>query len=112
MRRLLSGTAPYVLAASALVAFGFTINAQPDIRTLHVVMHEGTSMAAALSPDGRTIAIDLLGTLWTMPAGGGVAKPITRISMDARQPASSPGGHRAPVPADRSRTRARVAEEA
>ena len=51
-------------------------------------------MAAALSPDGRTIAIDLLGTLWTMPAAGGVAKPITDISMDARQPSWSPDGTR------------------
>ena len=49
-------------------------------------------MAAALSPDGRTLAIDLLGTLWTMPAAGGVAKPITDIFMDARQPSWSPDG--------------------
>ena len=49
-------------------------------------------MAAALSPDGRTLAIDLLGTLWTMPAAGGVAKPITGIAMDARQPSWSPDG--------------------
>src|SRR5438132_592733 len=35
-------------------------------RSIHLTVHEGTNMAAALSPDGRTIAIDLLGTLWTM----------------------------------------------
>jgi Tol biopolymer transport system component/imidazolonepropionase-like amidohydrolase len=51
-------------------------------------------MAAALSPDGKTIAIDLLGTLWTMPATGGTATPITDIWMDARQPSWSPDGRR------------------
>src|SRR5436853_5338942 len=34
-------------------------------RDVHLTLHEGTSMAAAMSPDGRTIAIDLLGTIWT-----------------------------------------------
>ncbi len=98
MRRLL-------LAASALLAFTFAINAQqPGGRAVHVTLHEGTSMAAALSPDGRTIAIDLLGTLWTMPAGGGVAKPITDISMDARQPSWSPDSTRIAFQAYRSTT--------
>jgi Tol biopolymer transport system component/imidazolonepropionase-like amidohydrolase len=86
MRRLL-------VIAIVLVACAFTITAQlPDARSVHVTLHEGTSMAAALSPDGRTIAIDLLGTLWTLPAAGGVARPITDISMDARQPSWSPDG--------------------
>ena len=61
-------------------------------RFVHVTLHEGTNLAAALSPDGRTLAIDLLGTLWTMPSTGGVAKPITGIAMDARQPSWSPDG--------------------
>lgn len=39
-------------------------------RKVDATLHEGTSMAA-LSPDGRTIAIDLLGRIWTLPTSGG-----------------------------------------
>ncbi len=87
------------------LAIALTMSAQQrGAVPVHVTLHEGTSMAAALSPDGRTIAIDLLGTLWTMPAGGGVAKPITDISMDARQPSWSPDGTRLAFQAYRSST--------
>src|SRR5881394_2218668 len=83
------------LIVPPLLVFAFAVGAQqPGGRDVHLTLHEGTSMAAALAPDGRTIAIDLLGTLWTMPAAGGVAKPITDISMDARQPSWSPDGTR------------------
>jgi len=93
------------VVAAAFAAFTFSLNAQPPgARAVHVTLHEGTSMAAALSPDGRTIAIDLLGTLWTMPAAGGVAKPITDISMDARQPSWSPDSTRIAFQAYRSST--------
>lgn len=51
-------------------------------------------MAAALSPDGRTLAIDLQGSLWTLPAGGGAATRITDEYLDARQPAWAPDGKR------------------
>src|SRR5438105_15783154 len=83
------------LLVPPLLIFAFALDAQqPGGRDVHLTLHEGTSMAAALAPDGRTIAIDLLGTLWTIAAGGGVARPITDISMDARQPSWSPDGRR------------------
>ena len=51
-------------------------------------------MAAALSPDGRTVAIDLLGALWTYDAAGGPARRMLDDGYDARLPAWSPDGRR------------------
>src|SRR5438094_4656208 len=73
-------------------------------RTVHLTLHEGTNMAAALSPDRRTLAIDLLGTLWTLPADGGTATAITDIFLDARQPSWSPDGGRIAFQAYRDST--------
>ena len=51
---------------------------------------QGTSMAAAASPDRRSIAIDLLGGIWILPFRGGEAKRITPELLEARQPTWSP----------------------
>ncbi len=59
---------------------------------IDVTVHEGTSMAVAVSPDGRTLAIDLQGSIWTLPASGGTATRITDLFNDARQPSWSPDG--------------------
>ena len=59
---------------------------------IDVTVTEGTSMSVAVSPDGRTLAIDLQGSIWTVPSAGGTAKRITDIYNDARQPVWSPDG--------------------
>src|SRR4051812_22355757 len=59
---------------------------------IDVTVHEGTSMSVAVSPDGRTLAVDLQGSIWTLPAAGGTATRITDIFNDARQPSFSPDG--------------------
>ena len=64
------------------------------VRQIEVTLEEGTDFAAALSPDGRIIAIDLQGTIWQLPAAGGTAKASTDAMGDARQPAFSPDGKR------------------
>lgn len=61
---------------------------------ISVTVREGTNIAAALSPDKRTLIIDLQGSLWTLPAEGGVAKRVTEEYLDARQPAWAPDGTR------------------
>ena len=78
--------------AWALIAGAVTIAAQPTPapQQISLTLREGTSMAAALSPDGRTLMIDLLGSLWTLPAAGGAARRVTDEFLDARQPAWAP----------------------
>ena len=58
----------------------------PTTREVDVTVHEGTSMAAAASPDRRSIAIDLLGGIWILPVRGGDAHRITPELLEARQP--------------------------
>ena len=60
---------------------------------LEMTIIEGTNMAAALSPDGKTLAFDVLGRIWLMPVEGGEAKAITDSLGNARQPAWSPDGN-------------------
>jgi Tol biopolymer transport system component/imidazolonepropionase-like amidohydrolase len=102
--RFLIGRSRLACAASIAAAAGVAVISAravsprqaraTDAPLITVPLHEGTSMAAALSPDGRTLAIDLLGSLWTMPANGGDARRVTDEYMDARQPVWSPDGRR------------------
>jgi Tol biopolymer transport system component len=77
-----------LLATIGLVA----LEAAPARTPIEVTVSEGTSMSVAVSPDGRTLAIDLQGSIWTLPAAGGAAKRITDLFNDARQPTWSPDG--------------------
>ncbi|MCU1383376.1 MAG: hypothetical protein JWL71_2073 [Acidobacteria bacterium] len=85
-----------VLSALALTLFAGTgprvgpIQDAATVRHVDVTITEGTSMAAAASPDRRSIAIDLLGAIWLVPFDGGAAKQITPDLLEARQPAWSP----------------------
>ena len=66
--------------------------AQGATQLIDVTVHEGTSLSVSVSPDGRTLAMDLQGSLWTLPSTGGAARRITGLFDDARQPAWSPDG--------------------
>ena len=45
-------------------------------REIAIDVDEGTWMSVDVSPDGRTIAFDLLGDIYTMPIAGGEATAI------------------------------------
>lgn len=57
-----------------------------------ITVNEGTNIALALSPDNKTIAFDLQGTIYTFPITGGTAKPLTDGMGDDRQPHWNPDG--------------------
>jgi Tol biopolymer transport system component/imidazolonepropionase-like amidohydrolase len=77
-----------------VAAAGLTSSLAQKSGSVKVKLTEGTNIALALSPDGKTIVFDLQGTLWAMPAGGGKARAITDELGDARQPAFSSDGKR------------------
>jgi hypothetical protein len=72
-RTLLLAFVSVVAALSAAAHAGTPSEAAPiDVR-----VHEGTSMAVAVAPDGQTLALDLQGSIWLLPATGGLATRIT-----------------------------------
>ncbi|TMJ13954.1 MAG: amidohydrolase, partial [Alphaproteobacteria bacterium] len=77
--------------------------AAPPTPTREIPIHvtEGTWMNVDVSPDGRTIAFDLLGDIYTIPVTGG---PATRIAAGIpfeMQPRFSPDGRRIAFTSDR-----------
>ena len=82
------------VASAAAPAGAQAPSADEPPATVRVTITEGTNVAAALSPDESTIALDLLGRIWVMPADGGEATVLTDPVGDARQPTWSPDGRR------------------
>ncbi|AJR23912.1 PD40 domain-containing protein [Sphingobium fuliginis] len=85
-----------LLSACAVQAYAQPANLPPPggEKPIAFDVHEGTSMAVSVSPDGKWLAVDLQGSLWIIPARGGKAKRITDYFNDARQPVWSPDGSR------------------
>src|SRR5262245_57711100 len=55
-----------------------------------VTITEGPMFPAIASPDRRSIAIDLLGAIWSRPIGGGTAQRLTPDDIEARRPTWAP----------------------
>ena len=68
------------LALLALIACAQLAPAATPIsgRTVTLDLDEGTWMSLDISPDGKTIAFDLLNDIYILPADGGMATAIHR----------------------------------
>jgi Tol biopolymer transport system component/cytosine/adenosine deaminase-related metal-dependent hydrolase len=94
-REFLSGAAGAVAVAAA--APGVLTGApartpRPAQAGRSLRLRAGTDIAAQISPDGRTVALDALGVLWLSPASGGEARRLTSDLFDIAQPEWSPDG--------------------
>ncbi|MBB6093727.1 Tol biopolymer transport system component [Povalibacter uvarum] len=66
----------------------------PPHRDVTLQLSEGTWMSLDVSPDGQTIAFDLLNDIYVMPASGGEARAIHAGPATQRSPQFSPDGSR------------------
>jgi hypothetical protein len=56
-----------------------------------VTLTEGTNLTVDVAADGR-LAMDLLGSIWVLPAKGGNARPLATGLLSVARPRWSPGG--------------------
>lgn len=73
--------------------FSFTKSNAFIADSVKVMLTEGTNMAIALSPDKKSIAMNIQGTIWLMPVAGGKAVALTDALGDCRQPTWSGDGN-------------------
>jgi Tol biopolymer transport system component len=71
-------------------------------RVINFTTQEGTWISLDVSPDGKTIAFDLLGDIYTMPITGGEATPVTKGLAYDLKPRFSPDGKKILFISDRS----------
>jgi Tol biopolymer transport system component/imidazolonepropionase-like amidohydrolase len=81
---LLEGWSPLVQALEAPPAD------EPAWGDTPVVLREGTNLAIALSPDRKTLAMDLQGILWSLPLEGGTARRLSGYLHDIARPQWTP----------------------
>ncbi len=72
-----------------------------ETRKIAIDVDEGTWMNVDVSPDGRALAFDLLGDIYTMPIAGGAATRIADGLPFEMQPRFSPDGTKIAFTSDR-----------
>lgn len=73
-----------------------------ETRAIKLDVTEGTWMNIDIAPDGKTIAFDLLGDIYTMPIAGGTATNISSGLAYEVQPRFSPSGEHIAFTSDRA----------
>ena len=71
-------------------------------RKIRLRTDEGTWISLDVSPDGKTLAFDLMGDLYTLPVEGGKATPLTSGLAYDTHPKFSPDGKKIAFTSDRS----------
>lgn len=88
----------FLFLAWSTIAFAqdeWDVNNPPgDFKDVEFTVDEGTWMNLDVSPDGKMIAFDLLGDIYTIPTSGGNAKCIRSGLAWEVQPRFSPDGKR------------------
>jgi imidazolonepropionase-like amidohydrolase/Tol biopolymer transport system component len=100
-RTLLTGTLLALAAGSGGLQAGeeatgedaWDVDAPPgEARQVHIDVQTGTWMSLDVSPDGQTIAFDLLGDIYLLPFEGGEARAVHSGLNWSMQPRFSPDG--------------------
>src|SRR5882724_3267811 len=82
----------WIAGAASLLLLWIGAHAAASGLRRTVIVSEGTNLSATVSPDRKTIIIDLQETLWALPAAGGTAKRLTDPLLEPARPDWSPKG--------------------
>ena len=93
-RSLLQGAGVAAVAGVGAATLGSVDHAAAARAGTTTRFGTGTDFQVRVSPDGRTLATDVLGVLWTASASGGDARRLTSNLFDIAQPDWSPDGSR------------------